>query len=203
MAVGDGAVTKSQRFLARVSCVTAAITGLSGEQLIACVIQGPPPCQAGENMESCRERAQIWYDEREAARIEYEKKTPQERALIEQAGLWDNHEFIFVARIDKIKIDGKIYPQPQKKKTTPKSAKTKNSRDIVLPPIPAPMPVVPMGGQYEAFIRPVHWIKGTPSFTAAWRSVGGWNSCGSMPDGALAYSDPDDEFIILQIGPRA
>lgn len=148
-------------------------------------------------MESCRERAQIWYDEREAARIEYEKKTPQERALIEQAGLWDNHEFIFVARIDKIKIDGKIYPQPQKKKTTPKSAKTKNSRDIVLPPIPAPMPVVPMGGQYEAFIRPVHWIKGTPSFTAAWRSVGGWNSCGSMPDGALAYSDPDDEFIIF------
>ena len=149
-------------------------------------------------MEACRARAQIWYDEKEAARTDYEKKTPEERALIEQAQLWDNYEFIFVARIDKIKVDGQISPQSPTKKTTPKSAKTKNPKGPVPPPIPvSPAAFRSFGKSYEAFIRPVRWIKGAPAFSAAWRSVGGMNSCGTMPDGALAYSDPDDEFIVF------
>jgi hypothetical protein len=135
------------------------------------------------------ERARAWFAEQEAARIVYERKTPEERELIKQAPLWDAYEFVFLARIEKIKIGEKIWPQPP--------PKPKRSKREPLPPEP-PVPVIqPFDESHEAFIRPVKWLKGSESFKPSWRIVGGSNTCGGSVDGSLGYTYPVQEVVIF------
>ncbi len=159
---------------------------------IACVPDRPPPCDVSEGAEVCQKRAEQWFAEQEAARIAYEKKTPEERTLIEQARLWDDHEIIFLARVEKIKINGKIYPQPIPKPRKPRAGKRPP------PPLQIPPPVfVPFGESYSAYIRPIRSIKGPSAFTASWQDVGGMTSCGPGKDGSLSTSYPGDEVVIF------
>ncbi len=173
------------------SNLAALIISCLSNQAFACVPDRPPPCIANQSEKDCRERAEQWYADQEAARVAYEKKTPQERALIEQAQLWEDHEIIFLARVEKVKLDGKIYPQPR-----PKLAKARKGK---LPPPPAPVLIPPMftGRGHDSFIRPIGQIKGPPTFAASWQYVGGITSCGNTPDGSLGYAYPGDEVIIF------
>ena len=190
MAIGDGGVRKVR--LSTKKCLSAAIllVALSSGRSNACVPAGPPPCKSTDSEESCRGRAQRWFADQEAARIAYEKKSPEERALIEQARLWDENEIIFFARVEKIKLRGKVYPPPE-----PKQPKRSAGKEPA-PPVPIFEPAAQFGESYQAYLRPVSWIKGPQEFSPSWQPVGGMTSCGSSTDGSLAFSYPGDEIII-------
>lgn len=167
-------------------------TAISGSQSIACVMASPPSCESTESEAICLGRAQKWFADQEAARIAYEKKSPEERALIEQAQLWDSHEIIFLSRVEKIRLRGNVYPQPE-----PKLPKRRAGK-MPIPPPPIPVPAFPKFGEsYEAYLRPIQWIKGPDDFVASWQHVGGMTSCGSSVDGDLAYSYPGDQIVIF------
>ena len=192
MAVGDGGLRGLCFSLAKFLSMAVSLTAISGSQATACVLPSPPSCESTESEAVCLERAQKWYADQEASRIEYEKKTPEERALIEQTRLWDSTEIIFLARVEKIKLRGKVYLQPEPK--LPKRPAGK----MPIPPPRVPMPAFPKYGEtYEAYLRPIQWIKGPKDFVASWQSVGGMTSCGSSNDGDLAYSYPGDQIVIF------
>jgi hypothetical protein len=158
---------------------------------ISCSI-ARPSCEASEGEAACLERIKQLDAAQEAARVAYEKKTPQERALIEQAKLLGSHEFIFLAKVEKIKLRGKVYPQPEPKQPT------RIARKGPVPPPEAPFIAFPEYGEsYEAYLNPIRWIKGNKVFSPSWQNVGGWTSCGLSNDGSLASSYPDDEIIIF------
>jgi hypothetical protein len=191
VANGDGGVNFKRR---RIGFKGGALITLAliSSPAFACVPDIPPPCEANEGTETCRKLAQQWYAEQEIERIEYEKKTPAERELIRQAQLWDGHQIIFLARIEKIKLRGKIYPEPRPKAKMPKSGNGP-------PPPPHPLqPVlVPLGESFSAYIRPIKSIKGPADFAASWQGVGGMTSCGPGMDGSLSFSYPGDEIVIF------
>ena len=175
-----------------ISSMAAVLISLLATQALACVLASPPSCQATESDQTCLERSRAWYAAEETARIALEKKSPSERALIEQDRLWDDHEIIFLARIDKIRLRGKVFPQRE-----PKAVKSQNGKRPS-PPIPLPVPAFRSHGErYEAYIRPLRQIKGATAFAASWQEVGGMTTCGSSTDGALAFSSPGDEIIIF------
>jgi hypothetical protein len=178
----------------RIGIVGGAIFSLATSSIptFACQPASPPSCEASESQEICLKRAEQWYAEQEAARIAYEKKTPEERTLIEQARLWDDHEIIFLARIERIKLKGKIYPQ-----LAPKARKPIAGKKPPLPPQIPPVVFPQFGESYSAYIRPVRSIKGPAAFTASWQDVGGMTSCGPYRDGSLSYSYPGDEIVIF------
>lgn len=174
-------------------CLSAAmvLVVLSSGLANACVLGGPPPCESTEGEEMCRGRAEQWFADREAARIVDEQKSPEERALIKQARYWDEHEIIFFARVEKIKLRGKVFPPPEPKQ--PKRGAGKKP----VPPVPVFVPVLQFGESYQAYLRPVRWIKGAKEFSPSWQQVGGITSCGSSTDGSLGFSYPGNEVIIF------
>jgi hypothetical protein len=191
VADGDGGVNFKRR---RIGFKGGALVTLAliSNPAFACVPDIPPPCEANEGTETCQKRAQQWYVEQEFKRVEYEKKTPAERELIRQAQLWDGHEIIFLARIEKIKLRGKIYPEPRPKAKKPKSGNGPPPPPRLLQPVH-----VPFGESYSAYIRPIQSIKGPADFIASWQDVGGMTSCGSGMDGSLSFSYPGDEIVIF------
>ncbi|CAN1542274.1 hypothetical protein MCEREM21A_01821 [Sphingomonadaceae bacterium] len=192
MAVGEGRVKKRRRLSVGTAGLAALLITISGGPVAACVVAGPPSCEATESQAACQTRAEKWYADREAARIAYEKKTPAERALDEQSQLWNYNALIFLARVEKIKLHGKIYPQPEPKQPKRKAGK------LPVPPPPVLMPVFPKFGEsYQAYLRPIRWIKGPQDFSASWQQVGGMTSCGSSNDGSLAFSYPGDEIAVF------
>jgi hypothetical protein len=179
--------------LSKKKCLSAVIllAAISSGSSNACVPAGPPPCEPTDGEDACRGRAQQWFADQEAARLAYEKKSPDERALIEQTRLWDENEIIFFARVEKIKLRGKIYPP-----TEPKQLKSRD-RKVPAPPASVFVPFPQFGESYQAYLRPVSWIKGPPSFVPSWQPVGGVTSCGSSTDGSLGFSYPGNEIIIF------
>ena len=174
-----------------ISSLAALLVTFSGGPVAACVMATPPSCEATESEAACAERAQQWYAEQEAARLIYEKKSPAERALDEQTQLWDDNEIIFLARVEKIKLRGIVYPQPEPKAPKPRKGK--------IPPPLAPVLIPPLfsGQGHDALIRPIRQIKGPPAFSASWQYVGGVTSCGNTLNGALAYTYPGGDVIVF------
>jgi hypothetical protein len=192
VAIGEGGVKKRRRLSDGIAGLAALLVTISGGPVAACVVAAPPSCEATESEAACQTRAKQWYADREAARIADEKKTPAERALVEQSQLWDQKALIFLARVEKIKLHEKIYPLPEPKQPTRRSGK----RPAPVPP--AYVPVIPhLGEMYQAYLRPIRWIKGPQDFSASWQDVGGMTSCGPSTDGSLAFSYPGDEIIVF------
>ncbi|MFN5631667.1 MAG: hypothetical protein ACK473_06610, partial [Sphingomonadales bacterium] len=87
---------KRRRLSGGIAGLAALLITVSGGPVAACVVAGPPSCEATESQADCQTRAEKWYADREAARIAYEKKTPAERALDEQSQLWNYNALIFL-----------------------------------------------------------------------------------------------------------
>lgn len=192
MADGQGGVKKRRRLSGGTAGLAALLVTISGGPVAACVIAGPPPCETTESEAACRTRAEQWYADREAARIAYEKKTPAERALGEQSQLWDHNAVIFLARVEKIKLHGKIYPPAEPKRPKRRAGKL----PAPVPPVYAPV-FLQTGESYQAYLQPIRWIKGPQDFSASWQQVGGMTNCGSANGGSLAFSYPGDEIVVF------
>ncbi len=158
--------------------VAASLAVLPIGQATACVPLPPPIREPGES------------DEAFQARIKPIEISPEQRELNDQAVSWGGYEMVFLARVEKIRFEGKVYPQP--KKRTPKRKAGKVPPPEILQPL-----IIPYGTGHEAYIRPLRWLKGPQTVTPDWHSVGSINTCGSASDGALGHIYPDDEVIVF------
>ncbi len=148
---------------------------------LACTID-IPPLNPGESQEAYASRMKT-------EQIDGASET--ERALAEQRGLWELSSVVFLARVERVKIEGTTYPRPM-----PKKKRRLSHGDRRLAP-PQFEPFLSSLEPHQAYLTPILMIKGTGSISPAWHSVGGMTSCGTASDGDLGYAAPGDEIVIF------
>jgi hypothetical protein len=149
-----------------------------------CTIRSEIYQQAGESDEA--------FEVRRKADAAERNKTPEQRELEHQAWLWDNSHIVFIGQIEALRVNGKIYPRPKGQQIY------LDKRGKVLPPPPdEPLVILPFEGGGEVQIRSVRLLKGETDFKTRWHFVGGMDTCGGRPGGALGFVRPKDELIIF------
>lgn len=174
-----------QRILIALAPLAAA-----GQPVHACTL-AMYPLQAGEADADLTARIAA---DQESAR-HYAALPANERAAIDQAGWWEFYPQVYLARIERVSVKGRIYPAPRRP-TAPKPA-PQRSGSVPPPPVPLePLPLLTSDG-HKAWLRPLARLKGSAVPAPGWRDVGGRTSCGGPPDGSLGYTFPGETVIVF------
>ena len=147
--------------------------------------------QAGETDDALK--ARITADQEAARR--YQALPARDRAAMDQARWWDLYPQVYVARVERISVKGRIYPAPDRPALR---ISDRQRGGAVPPPVPvAPPPLFTPDG-HKAWLRPIARLKGEEAPPLpGWQDVGGRTSCGGPPDGVLGYTFPDETVIVF------
>ena len=163
-----------------------ALIAASGQPVLACMPVTYVK-QAGETDDALKARIAA---DQEAAR-RYQTLPARDRAAIDQARWWDLYPQVYVARVERISVKGRIYPAPHK------PAPKRSGILPPLPPVPVPPPLFTLDG-HKAWLRPIARLKGEEVLPLpGWQEVGGQTSCGGPPDGVLGYTFPGEIVIVF------
>lgn len=176
----------------RVSVIMAGIVAaLTASAAMPCVVATRAP-NPGESDAAFQARTKA----EDATAERYQKLSEAERAAIDQARWWDMYPAIFLVRVEKVRIAGRIYGIDRPATAKPRYM-VRHGRRVPLPPAPMAPPAPLTLEAHRAYLSPVAWLKGEPNFTASWQDVGGMTSCGNMVDGDLGFAAPGDTLIVF------